>query len=132
MARRKVTKAQILKAKERRAELIDLSNKAKQGFELCSPSLDGYTGNGSVNSLVMFLFYPEGKYNTGGGWRKENKFIKKGSKGFAIWGKPRKFTKKADKKTEEKDTEYKAFPVAYLFHESQVQEFDKPSLKEVA
>lgn len=63
-------------------------------------------------------------------WGKAGFKVKKGSKGFPVWGKPkaRKSKKEMENKTVSDKTEQEAengpkfWPVAYLFNESQVEE----------
>jgi len=61
-------------------------------------------------------------------WKEEGLKVKKGSKAFLFWGKP----KKGQKKTKENikpgesspEDEYKFFPLAYLFSDKQVEKIE--------
>ena len=50
------------------------------------------------------------------GWKDAGKQVKKGESAFAVWGRPRKVPRPGD------DTEFKFYPVAYVFHSGQVEE----------
>lgn len=53
-------------------------------------------------------------------WKDKNKTIKKGEKGFPIWGQPIGHrAEEKEKKGEPEPEDFKYFPVCYLFHESQ-------------
>lgn len=108
--------------KERRANLIALSNIAKKLRE------DSGKEEQTLNFFIVNIYQDSkpGVYKTFQEWKIENKTIKKGEKGFPIWGQPVLRTKKTDKETETKD-EY--FPLCYLFHESQVVDQKKEVLQ---
>lgn len=101
--------------KERRTNLIALSNIAKQ--------MRAATGQEEQTLnffIVNFIYQKEtpGVYNTFQEWKRLNKTIKKGEKGFAIWGQP--IATKGKKQATEEETDMEYFPLCYLFHESQV------------
>ena len=74
----------------------------------------------TINEGIIKTIYTDDKnqeFKSFWSWKKEGKKIKKGSKAFPIWGKPRK----AEKQNEESENDsYKFFPVAYLFSNNQV------------
>lgn len=49
------------------------------------------------------------------GWRKAGKNVIKGESAYCVWGRPRKVPSKED------DSEFKYYPVAYIFHSGQVE-----------
>lgn len=108
-----------MKAKENREELILLSNNLKDLVD-----------NGVYENMNKALIsYYKQTYNLTSlkgfeQWNSEGFIIKKGSKGYKIWGKPRNFTdKQTDKdKTEEQTDKNEPYfyPIAYLFSEKQV------------
>lgn len=100
---------------KRKIELIELSIAVKSLLDNDSEKLKGFKGSG-VNDMIKFVFYPAGEYNTFKGWKDKGLIVKKGSKGFAVWGRKRKFKKKGDD-----DGVYSAFPLAYIFNENQVE-----------
>jgi len=53
-------------------------------------------------------------------WKKQGKKIKSGSKGYCVWGKPRKVTKK-DESSEKENSSFDFFPIAYVFSNAQVE-----------
>ena len=53
-------------------------------------------------------------------WPVLNKTIKKGEKGFPIWGQPVSSKGKPEAQQAADDSEMQYFPLCYLFHESQV------------
>jgi len=110
-----------MKSNEKRSTLIKMSNQVKMMRELCDPALEG-CNCASINEMVKHVFYPAGNYNTYKGWLEEGYQVKKGSKSFPVWGKKRKGTKKVKGG---EDKEYKFFPIANIFHESQVERIEE-------
>ncbi len=101
-----------------RLKLQKLSMFAKK-TKLVNPNCMGKT----VNSIIIDFYKKELKVKilkSFLNWKKEGKQVKKGEKGNAIWGKPRKFKEKKEgiKEEDQKDIEF--FPIAYLFSEKQV------------
>ena len=73
----------------------------------------------TINSFLIEAYsakLPEGDLCSFSEWKKRNKTILKGAKGFPIWGKPVKI-KRPD---EEEGVNGEFFPIKYLFHSSQV------------
>jgi len=108
------------KINPRRVELIKMSQAAKAMIDSCDEALDNMEDAPTVNSVIMECFYPAGEYHTFKGWKDMGMKVKKGSTGFAIWGRKRKFTKKSEVEGE-KDSQFSAFPMAYLFEADQVE-----------
>jgi len=111
--------------KENRKNLIDLSKTAKilvQEGE-CS----------TVNEALIEIYketHPEIKeFNTFNNWKKLGKMIKKGAKAFLVWGQPVKGKGKQEETTtpnsaEISEDDYKYYPLAYLFADTQVLEVE--------
>ncbi len=59
------------------------------------------------------------EFKTFNQWKEEGKKIKKGAKGFVIWGKPKKA--QAEKPDTEETDKYKYWPMCYLFSNLQVE-----------
>lgn len=105
----------------KKAKLIELSQIAKGMREMGAPELEGMTEEPTINNIIMHVFYPEGEYSTYKGWKDKGYQVKKGSKAFPVWGKKLKFRKEVETPKGTKEKEYSAFPLANLFHESQVE-----------
>jgi hypothetical protein len=77
-----------------------------------------------LNDFIIELFYEGEKheFNTFKGWLEVGKVVKKGEKGYVIWGRPIK----GEQKNEEKEVEktYKMFPISYIFRDDQVKELE--------
>jgi len=72
----------------------------------------------------------EGEFNTFHQWKEKNRTIKKGEKGWPIWGQPLGSRADEEKQSEDQDAEnMKYFPLCYLFHESQTAENNEQSKK---
>jgi len=83
----------------------------------------------TLNSFIVEHYQQqlkEGEFNTFHQWKEKNRTIKKGEKGFPIWGQPIGHRpEEKEKSGEPGPDDYKYFPVCYLFHESQVIETQK-------
>lgn len=120
----KLTKAdfyeRIFSAKgmeEKRDLLKQLSESAKMMMEM-----DPDIGD-RVNDVILNKMYKNElheKFNTFKGWKEKGMIVKKGSKAFFIWSKPRKVQKKKEKEEGQKD-EYKMYGIAHLFSNDQVE-----------
>lgn len=102
---------------DKRQTLINLSQQAREMREE-NPEFEDWT----INQILLFQ-YSDGadiEFNTLWQWRKKGYKVKKGSKAFLVWGK--KKTVSQDDSPEENATEYKFFPICYLFSENQVEE----------
>lgn len=98
----------------KRKALIQLSNMAKMLVK------DGMYD--TVNDAIIEEVYKKDghdEFNTFYGWQQKGFRVKKGSKGFTVWGRPKKVTRK-EAKDKEKD-EFTHFPLAYLFSNKQVE-----------
>jgi hypothetical protein len=77
-----------------------------------------------LNDFIIELFYEGEKheFNTFKGWLEVGKVVKKGEKGYVIWGRPIK----GEQKNEEQEVEkrYKMFPLSYIFRDDQVKELE--------
>ena len=102
---------------EKRDILKQLSQTAKMMMEL-----DPEIGE-RVNDIILEKMYfgeEHKEFNTFKGWKEKGMMVKKGSKAFFIWSKPRKVEKKNAKKQGEKD-EFKMYGIAHLFSNAQVE-----------
>ena len=76
----------------------------------------------NLNDVILNKMYKNTEhteFSTFKGWKEKGFKVKKGSKSFFIWSKPRKVEKKKEG-TDEKD-EFNMFGIAYLFSNSQVE-----------
>ncbi|RLD60824.1 MAG: hypothetical protein DRI95_14975 [Bacteroidetes bacterium] len=107
--------------KIKRQKLIELSNVAKLAIEMGQTQAD--TVNGAL--IEMYTDNENFEFNTFKGWKQAGKMVKKGEHSkYFVWSKKRTNTKEIE--TEEGETEekkYKFFGIAYLFSNTQVQEF---------
>jgi len=105
---------EILTHKEKREKLKSLSAGAKKLVKI--GAFD------TVNEAIIETIYKNDghtHFNTFFGWKLDGFNVKKGSKAFLVWGKPRK-VKKQEVQEGEKD-EFSHFPLAYLFSNLQVE-----------
>lgn len=105
---------------------ISRTAEARQELKKRSVSAKKCVENGafdSVNEALISMHMQENpdikEMKTFNQWKQEGKFVKKGEKGFAIWGKPVKVEREKPKKGEE--SEFEMFPVAFLFSNLQVK-----------
>jgi len=99
--------------KEKRKELAQLS----RGIQL----LVKEGAYDSVNEGLIDL-YSDGEdleFNTFHQWKAKGFSVKKGSKAFLVWGKPRKVAVAEPEDGE--DDEFKFWPLCYLFSSKQVE-----------
>ena len=108
--------------KDKRNALKELSKIAKMRI---SADCEGMT----VNEVLVEHFYTDDEneeFKTLHQWSKDGYKVKKGSKSFLVWGKPRKTEKATDPKTtqnqEEDESEF--YPLCYLFSNAQVLKRD--------
>lgn len=123
-ARRQPSEAQKESAKQRRAELIELSRAAKEMLD-AGALPEEFEDCQKVNDVLQRMHEldtGESEWNGFQGWKEKGFRIRKGEHGFAVWGKPRKFEREEAPATGEDPVtrSYKAFPIAYLFHRGQV------------
>lgn len=85
--------------------------------------------NRTLNSFIVEDYQTQtgkGEFLTFFQWKEKNRTIKKGEKGFPIWGQPVGHRpEEKEKNGEPGPDDYKYFPLCYLFHESQVIETSK-------
>ena len=112
--------------KQKRQHLAELSRVIKMKIQ------QGVTSAANVNEGLI-EFYSEGEdleFNTFFEWKKLGYSIKKGSKAFLVWGKPRKIPViNTEKDSDQEEDEFKFWPVAYLFSEKQVEKERRCSMK---
>lgn len=102
---------------QKRDLLKELSESAKMLMELNPDIGDG------VNDVILNTMYKSlehNEFNTFKGWKENGQMVKKGSKAFFIWSKPRKVEKKKEDQEGEKDA-YKMYGIAHLFSNAQVE-----------
>ncbi len=101
---------------EKRALLKELSESAKMLMEL-DPDIGDRVNDVILNTMYASAEHSE--FNTFKGWMEKGQIVKKGSKAFFIWSKPRKVQKKESEEGE-KD-EFKMYGIAHLFSNAQVE-----------
>ncbi|CAL2094883.1 ArdC-like ssDNA-binding domain-containing protein [Tenacibaculum sp. 190524A02b] len=108
--------------KEAKRQLLkELSNTAKLIKEIEPDAGE------TVNDIILNRMYKDSthrEFATFKGWKEKGYKVKKGSKSFFIWSKPRKVEKKK-KEEEENASTYNMFGIAYLFSNTQVEEIEK-------
>lgn len=113
-----------------KVKLLQMSAKAKsyqKMLELQGTML-------SINKIIETMYakeikeknnVQEVKFNTFKGWKKEGKQVKKGSKGYPIWSKPKPINEKNEEKSELINTDGSQarsfFRMAYIFSNLQVE-----------
>lgn len=100
----------------KRRQLVELSQLARKVREA-----EGLTC--SLNQIIIERFYKSGEHQEFAllrAWNERGYKVKKGSQAFVIWGKKRKATRKEQENEEESN--YKFYPLAYLFSNAQVIE----------
>lgn len=92
-----------------------------------------YWASRTLNSFIVDHYKTQagdGDFNTFHQWKEKNRTIKKGEKGWPIWGQPLGSRADEEKQSEDQDAEnMKYFPLCYLFHESQTAENNEQSKK---
>mgnify|MGYP003636570141 FL=1 len=101
---------------EKRALLKELSESAKMLMEL-DPDIGDRVNDVILNT--MYASAEHNEFNTFKGWMEKGQMVKKGSKAFFIWSKPRKVQNKQAEQGE-KD-EFKMYAIAHLFSNAQVE-----------
>ena len=113
-----IIKNPFIKAKgiqEKREILKSISKDAKVAIKI-NPIL-------TVNDALLIM-YGGKEYNTYKQWKKQGKTVKKGSKAYCIWGKPIVNKKENKDKKDKKESMYSMYPIAHIFSENQVEEFN--------
>jgi hypothetical protein len=116
---------------ETRTRLIEYSVLArkmkKEALDkvLTAQEIDFWTYRG-INDIIKndIYFLDKVDLKTFNQWRKEGATIKKGSKGYALWGQPLKATAKEkverNGKEEDEESQYEYWPICILFSSEQV------------
>lgn len=109
-----------IKHRERRDELKALSKTAKLAITMSGEEK-------TVNEFLieMYTNAENKEFHTLHQWSAKGFKVKKGSKSFLVWGKPKDHQKQqAEQKPTEED-EDKFFPLCYLFSNAQVEPREK-------
>ena len=91
-----------------------------------------YWASRTLNSFIVDHYKSqvgEGEFNTFHQWKEKNRTIKKGEKGWPIWGQPLGHRPEEIEQNGEPDDDSKYFPMCYLFHESQTVPTEERSKK---
>jgi antirestriction protein ArdC len=118
---------------EKRAKLCVISTKARairqaRAEKAETPEDQQFWAGCTLNYIIIQDFYKDEEnqiFKTFKEWRKEGFQVRKGSKGFVVWGRKLKATdKKTAKKTGNSDDEreFKFFPISHVFSNNQVEE----------
>lgn len=87
----------------------------------------------TLNSFIVDHYKSligNGEFSTFNQWKEKNRTIKKGEKGFPIWGQPLGHRpEEIEKSGEPNDDDFKYYPLCYLFHESQTVPMEERSKK---
>ena len=84
----------------------------------------------TLNSFIVEDYQRQqgvGEFNTFHQWKEKNRTIKKGEKGWPIWGQPLNSNKNEGEEQDDEDINF--YPLCYLFHESQTAENNEQSKK---
>lgn len=76
----------------------------------------------TLNSFIVEHYQQQagdGEFNTFAQWKNQGRTIKKGEKGWPIWGQPLGSRPEDTDKGSDPEEDFKYFPLCYLFHESQ-------------
>ncbi len=126
-------------ASEKRAELCRLSARAKEirstkANKAKTPEEAAYWQGKTLNSIIIDNFYKDENnqiFKTFKEWKSEDLQVKKGQKGFVVWGRKMKATDKTEaKKTgnSEDEKSFKFFPISHVFSNNQVEPIKTPEL----
>jgi hypothetical protein len=77
----------------------------------------------TLNSIIIESFYKDSEnddFRTFNEWKREGYKVKKGSKGFVVWGRPLS-EQKAEQGQEASDEESTFFPISHVFSNAQVE-----------
>lgn len=119
------TAEQKAAAQAKRAELIALSRTVKAGMESgLFPEAE------KVNDAIVATYQArtgQSDFRSFARWREEGMQVRKGERGFPVWGQPRTANKaepSAEPNTDPETAKYRLFPLAYVFHAGQVEPLD--------
>jgi hypothetical protein len=119
------------KIKQKRKVLAHLSQQAKEIREgLVKQAIESGNNNAALNaasrtlnSIIIEFFYKKSghdDFRTFKEWSRDGKRVKKGEKGFIIWGRPLGVIKQErEEPTSEEDNKF--FPVSHLFSNMQIE-----------
>lgn len=112
-----LTERQV-KHRERRDELKALSKVAKLAISMGAEER-------TVNEILieMYTDSQNTEFHTLYQWSEKGFKVKKGSKSFLVWGKPKDHQKTQAEQTEEDEDKF--FPLCYLFSNAQVEPREK-------
>ena len=127
------------KENPRKAELIRISNEMREKRDLgrknskSHQELLFWTFVG-INDLIKSMYYEQAgteDFRTFSDWREAGFKIKKGEKGWIIWGQKRSVpNSEKSPQDDEMVDEYKFFPTCYLFNNNQVEPMNVPMCHE--
>ena len=104
--------------RRKRESLKQLSATIRMGMRM------GALEDTTINEALLDMYRKEGhkEFKTFNQWLWEGKMVKKGEHAYLVWGKPRKVSQAAP---DEKDDEYKYWPLCYLFGDGQVEDMKR-------
>jgi len=91
-----------------------------------------YWASRTLNSFIVEYYKNKlgnGELKTFFEWKEKGKTIKKGEKGWPIWGQPLGHRPEEIAEHGEPTDDFKYFPMCYLFHESQTADIKEVSKK---
>ena len=109
-----------IKHRERRDELKALSKVAKLAI-----TMGGEERTVNEILITMYTDAENKEFQTLQQWSAKGYKVKKGSKSFLVWGKPKNRQNEETKKTTSDEDEEKFFPLCYLFSNAQVEPREK-------
>lgn len=119
------------KIKQKRIVLSHLSQQAKEIREgMVKQAIESGNNTGALaaasrtlNSIIIEFFYKKNghdDFKTFKEWTRENRKVKRGEKGFIIWGRPLSVIKQ-EREEPASDEDNKFFPISHLFSNMQVE-----------
>jgi hypothetical protein len=120
--KRKTTPEQKAAAAEKRAALIALSKPLQAARK---KGILPWAELPTINACLEVIYSSrtgQNAWHTFMGWKEAGYSVKKGEKGFAIWGRPLDVKRATEPTTVNPagEEEFSFFPVSYLFHAGQV------------
>ncbi|MDZ4667532.1 MAG: ArdC-like ssDNA-binding domain-containing protein [bacterium] len=80
----------------------------------------------TINQAIIEEIYKDEtnhEFKTYNQWDKEDHFVRKGEKGFPLWGAPKNIDQEVEKNELDKEDNNKSFfPLAYVFSDNQVEQ----------
>jgi hypothetical protein len=122
---------------EKRQKLAELTAhfrkiRSEKSEAASTPNEGFYWAMRTLNSFVVEHYKTqvgEGEFNTFQQWKAKNRTIKKGEKGWPIWGQPLGHRPEEIEQKGEPDEDFKYYPICYLFHESQTVPMEERNKK---